>query len=99
MATEVVLVKAGMTMTEGTVAEWFVPDGGEVKAGEPLYQMETEKINLEVEAEAAGIVRHVVPAGTTLAPGALVAYILQPGEAMPAGVAAVVGPSAAAPAV
>lgn len=85
MATEVLLVKAGMTMTEGSVAEWYVPDGGTVAQGQPLYRMETEKIELEVEADASGVVRHVVVEGTTLEPGGLIAYILQPGEALPGG--------------
>lgn len=85
MATEVLLVKAGMTMTEGSVAEWYVPDGGTVERGQLLYRMETEKIELEVEAEASGIVRHVAPGGTSLVPGALIAYILAPGEAPPPG--------------
>ncbi len=85
MATEVLLVKAGMTMTEGSVAEWYVPDGGTVEQGQPLYRMETEKIELEVEAEASGVVRHVAPEGASLPPGALIAYILAPGEAPPAG--------------
>lgn len=85
MATEVLLVKAGMTMREGAVAEWHVPDGGEVKAGQPLYRMETEKISLEVEAEASGIVRHAVAAGKNVAPGAVIAYILAPGEPEPSG--------------
>ncbi len=85
MATEVLLVKAGMTMTEGSVAEWYVPDGGTVERGQLLYRMETEKIELEVEAEASGIVRHVAPEGTSLVPGALIAYILAPGEAPPPG--------------
>lgn len=85
MATEILLVKAGMTMTEGAVAEWFVPDGGTVAVGELLYKMETEKITLEVEAEAAGVVRHGVPEGTKTTPGALIGYILAPGEALPAG--------------
>lgn len=96
MATEVRLVKAGMTMTEGAVAEWYVPDGAEVEAGQPLYRMETEKIELEVEAEASGVVRHLVGAGATLEPGGLIAYILAPGEAMPA--AAATGPGAVLPA-
>lgn len=87
MATEVLLVKAGMTMTEGSVAEWYVPDGGTVEQGQPLYRMETEKIELEVEADASGVVRHVVLEGTTLEPGGLIAYILQPGETLPAGLA------------
>ncbi|MBE0610515.1 MAG: E3 binding domain-containing protein, partial [Dehalococcoidia bacterium] len=94
MAIEVRLVKAGMTMTEGSVAEWYVPDGGSVEKGKPLYRMETEKIELEVEADASGVARHVVPAGTTLEPGGLIAYILAPGEAPPAGLA----PGSATPA-
>ncbi len=77
-----------MTMTEGAVAEWYVPDGATVGAGQLLYRMETEKIELEVEAEASGTVRHAVPAGTKTAPGALIGYILAPGEAMPAGLSA-----------
>jgi pyruvate dehydrogenase E2 component (dihydrolipoamide acetyltransferase) len=94
MATEVLIPKLGMTMTEGTVAEWRVPDGGEVKTGEIIYKLETEKIEFEVEAEASGTVRHLVPEGTALEPGAVVAYILAPGEAMPAGVVPVVAQAA-----
>src|SRR5579885_3140168 len=93
MATEVLIPKLGMTMTEGTVAEWLVPDGGEVKAGEIVYRLETEKINFEVEAEQAGTVRQLVPEGTVLPPGAVVAYLLAPGEPLPAG--ASVAPAAA----
>src|SRR5262249_13139125 len=85
MATEVIVPKLGMTMTEGTVAEWRVPDGGEVKAGEVIYKLETEKIQLEVEAESAGTVRPLVEEGAKLPPGSVVAYILAPGEALPAG--------------
>jgi pyruvate dehydrogenase E2 component (dihydrolipoamide acetyltransferase) len=83
MATEVLIPKLGMTMTEGTVAEWHVVDGAEVKPGDPVYRLETEKIEFEVEAEAAGIVRHAVPAGTKMEPGAIAGYILAAGEAMP----------------
>lgn len=98
MATEVLIPKLGMTMTEGTVAEWHIADGAEVAAGQSIYRLETEKIEFEVEAESAGVVRHLVPAGTKLEPGAVVGYILAPGEAMPAGapvVAAAVSSAAA----
>ena len=95
MATEVLVPKLGMTMTEGTVAEWRIPDGGEVKSGEIIYRLETEKIEFEVEAEAAGIVRHLVPQGAVLAPGVVVALILAPGEVMPAGHDAPQAPSTA----
>lgn len=94
MPTEVLLLKAGMTMREGAVAEWHVPDGGEVHTGQPLYRMETEKISIEVEAEASGVVCHAVEAGATVAPGALIAYILADGEPLPPGVRSL--PNAAA---
>jgi pyruvate/2-oxoglutarate dehydrogenase complex dihydrolipoamide acyltransferase (E2) component len=94
VATDVLIPKLGMTMTEGTVAEWRIADGGEVKAGEIIYKLETEKIEFEVEAEASGIVRHLVPEGSALEPGAVVAYILGPGEVMPVGVAPVASEAA-----
>lgn len=99
MATEVVILKLGMTMTEGTVAEWLVADGGEVKLGEPIYRLETEKIEMDVEAETAGIVRHVVPEGSLLECGVTVAYILAPGEAMPGAPPKPAAPSPVAAAV
>lgn len=95
MATEVLIPKLGMTMTEGTVAEWRVPDGGQVRAGEIVYRLETEKIEFEVEAEASGTVRHLVAEGTVLPPGATVALILAPGEAMPPGATATAAVGAA----
>lgn len=96
MATEIIIPKLGMTMEEGTVAEWLVPDGAEVQAGQPVYRLETEKIEMEVEAEAAGTVRHVVAAGTTLPPGAVVGYVLAAGEALPETVAVPSAPPRAA---
>ena len=83
MPTEIYMMKLGMTMTEGTVAEWHIPDGGEVKLGEDLYRLETEKVEMEVEAEAAGIVRHLVPAEATVDPGAVVGWIYAADEEIP----------------
>ena len=93
MPTEIYMVKLGMTMTEGTVAEWHVPDGGEVKAGEDLYRLETEKVEMEVEAEATGTVRHLVPDEATVDPGVVVGYIYAAGEEIPEAL-----PNAGAPA-
>lgn len=39
-----------MSMSEGTIVEWLLPEGGEVKAGQSLYSIETEKTVVEVEA-------------------------------------------------
>ena len=80
-----------MTMTEGTVAEWMIPDGGEVKQGEIVYRLETEKINFEVEAEAGRAPCASSCPKAQLAPGSIVGYILAAGEAMPAGVAGMAG--------
>lgn len=96
MPTEIYMVKLGMTMTEGTVAEWHVPDGGEVKAGEDLYRLETEKVEMEVEAEATGTVRHLVPDEATVDPGAVVGYIYAAGEEIPEALPGAGAPAASA---
>jgi pimeloyl-ACP methyl ester carboxylesterase len=66
--------KLGMTMEEGTVIEWHVPLGESVTKGELLLTIESEKAQIEIEAPASGVLRHVyvesnqtVPCGTLLA--------------------------------
>jgi pyruvate dehydrogenase E2 component (dihydrolipoamide acetyltransferase) len=83
MPKEIYLVKVGMNMTEGVVEEWYIPDGGTVTQGELLYRLETEKVNLDVDAEVSGTVRHLVGEGITMAPGDIVGYIYAAGEAIP----------------
>lgn len=83
MPTEIYLLKVGMTMTEGVVDEWYVADGAEVKTGDPLYRLETEKVNMDVEAESDGIVRHIEPAGKTLEPGDVVGWLYALDETIP----------------
>jgi pyruvate dehydrogenase E2 component (dihydrolipoamide acetyltransferase) len=84
MPTIVVLPKMGMTMTEGTLAQWLMPDGTPVEKGQPVFRMLTEKINTEVEAEASGVLRHLVAEDTTVPAGAVVGCILAQGEELPA---------------
>jgi len=95
MPTEIYLIKSGMTMTEGVVEEWYVEDGGQVTEGELLYRLETEKINLDVDAEASGTVKHLVAAGETKEPGDVIGHIYAAGETAPEGGAAA-APAAAA---
>ncbi len=83
MPAEIYLVKVGMTMHEGTVEEWYVADGARIEAGALLYRLETEKVNLDVDADTPGTVKHLVAEGTTLEPGAVVGYIYADGEAIP----------------
>ena len=97
MPREIYLVKVGMSMTEGMVAEWYIPDGAPVKKGELVYALETEKVNLDVDAEYDGTVKHLVDVGVMLKPGAVVGYIFEAGEEIPADLGgATASPSAAA---
>ena len=83
MPSEIYLVKVGMTMTEGTVEEWYANDGDQVSIGDLLYRLETEKVNMDVEAETSGTVKHIVEAGTELEPGDVVGWIFAPDEEIP----------------
>ena len=83
MPSEVYLVKSGMTMTEGMIEEWYIADGAAVKSGDLLYRMETEKINLDVDAEADGTLRHLVDVGITKEPGDVIGLIFAAGETIP----------------
>ena len=83
MPSEIYLVKVGMTMEEGTVEEWYVADGDRVEPGEMLYRLETEKVNLDVDAETSGTVKHLADAGTTCKPGDVVGFIYADDEEIP----------------
>lgn len=47
-----------MAMVEGTFIEWLVPDGATVAAEQPIYTFATDKVDVDVESPAAGILRH-----------------------------------------
>ena len=83
MPSEIYLVKVGMTMTEGAVEEWYVGDGESVDAGSLLYRLETEKVNLDVDAETAGTVKHLAQPGVMLEPGDVIGFIFAPDEEIP----------------
>jgi pyruvate/2-oxoglutarate dehydrogenase complex dihydrolipoamide acyltransferase (E2) component len=57
--------KLGVSMTEGTIVEWLVTDGDAVTEGQPLYLIETDKVENEVEATTAGTVRITGEEGET----------------------------------
>jgi pyruvate dehydrogenase E2 component (dihydrolipoamide acetyltransferase) len=74
--TAVTVPKLGLTMKEGTVAAWHVEQGAAVSVGQPLFDVETEKVTNECTSHRAGILRRqVAAAGTTLPVGSLVAVI------------------------
>jgi pyruvate/2-oxoglutarate dehydrogenase complex dihydrolipoamide acyltransferase (E2) component len=62
---EVILPKFGLTMIEGTLAEWFVTEGQSVKPDETLATIETDKASSELISPTAGVVSKIlIPAGT-----------------------------------
>lgn len=75
MSTEIVLPKIGFAMNEGTIAEWMAADGAEVKQGEPLYSMESEKSVQEIEAPASGKLKIFKEAGETYPVGTVLGVI------------------------
>ena len=81
MATEVTMPKFGLTMHEGTLQRCFKASGEAVKAGEPLYEVETEKVLYVVESPVSGIVAMwTQEEGATIECGGLVAVIADAGE-------------------
>jgi pyruvate dehydrogenase E2 component (dihydrolipoamide acetyltransferase) len=84
MARPIVMPSLGMYTTEGTLTEWLRPPGTEVKAGEPVITITTEKATYEVEAPEAGILHAVAQVGAVIQDQGLLGYILAPGEAPPA---------------
>jgi 2-oxoglutarate dehydrogenase E2 component (dihydrolipoamide succinyltransferase) len=72
MATEIRVPMLGESITEATVGKWFKQAGEMVKADEPLVELETDKVTLEVNAPAAGVLSEIaVKTGDTVAVGAL----------------------------
>ena len=68
MAKEVVMPKLGLTMTEGTVEAWLKNEGDEVKEGEKLFSVSTDKLTNDIEATVSGkLLKILVPAGETVA--------------------------------
>jgi pyruvate dehydrogenase E2 component (dihydrolipoamide acetyltransferase) len=73
MATEIKLPRLGQGMESGTVVRWLKQEGEQVEKGEPLYELDTEKVTQEVEADASGVLLKIavqegeVPVGQTIA--------------------------------
>ena len=81
MLKEIKVPSVGESVTEALLAQWFKADGDLVKNEEPLFVIETDKITLEVVAEAEGILSIKVPEGETIAIGAVVGTLDTAAEA------------------
>jgi pyruvate dehydrogenase E2 component (dihydrolipoamide acetyltransferase) len=82
MASEVTMPRLSDSMEEGTVLKWLVEEGAEVKRGEPLVEIETDKANMTYDADSDGtLVEILAQEGDTLAIGEPIARIGDAGEA------------------
>ena len=82
MATEVKLPRLGQGMESGTIVRWLKSEGEQVAKGEPLYELDTDKVTQEVEAEASGVLLKIeIPEGEVEV-GKTIAFIGKEGEAV-----------------
>lgn len=75
MATEILLPKLGFSMNEGTLSGWLVADGAQVKEGDPLFALESDKSTNEVESPATGTLRILKETGETYEVGTVLGVI------------------------
>ncbi len=101
MAVEIKVPTLGESVTEATVGKWFKKPGDAIKIDEPLCELETDKVTMEVPAPAAGVMGEIkVAAGATVAVGSVLGFIKDgaAATAAPAPVAAAPAPAAPKPA-
>ncbi|MBW3096692.1 pyruvate dehydrogenase complex dihydrolipoamide acetyltransferase [Pseudohoeflea coraliihabitans] len=83
MPVEVILPKVDMDMATGQISSWSVAEGDAVKKGDVLFEIETDKAAMEIEAPESGTLRHVTgKAGVDIPVGEVVAWIYREGEAV-----------------
>ena len=84
MATEIKLPRLGQGMESGTIVKWLKSEGERVEKGEPLYELDTDKVTQEVEADASGVLLKIAVAEGEVPVGRTIAVIGEQGEALPA---------------
>ena len=85
MPSEVILPRVDMDMTTGKISKWFVTAGTAVTKGQPLFEIETDKAAMEIEAPSSGLIRDLVEvSGRDIPVGSTVAWIDAEGEVPPA---------------
>ena len=90
MAVEIKIPQAGESVTSGVIARWIKKDGEYVNRDEPVLELETDKVNLEVPSPVAGVVKTIASAGDTVKIGQVVGSIDEKAAAPVAVVAAAV---------
>ena len=80
MATEVKLPRLGQGMESGTIVKWLKSEGEQVEKGEPLYELDTDKVTQEVEADASGVLLKIAIAEGEVEVGKTIGVIGEQGE-------------------
>src|SRR5881296_1796884 len=80
MATEIKLPRLGQGMESGTIVKWLKAEGDEVEKGEPLYELDTDKVTQEVEADASGVLLKIAISEGEVEVGRTIAVIGEQGE-------------------
>ena len=81
MATQIILPRVDMDMATGKMGRWFVKEGATVEKGQLLFEIETDKAAMEVDAPASGVLKFVAASeGDVLPVGACIGWILAEGE-------------------
>ena len=83
MATPIVMPRLGDFMTEGVVSKFSKSIGDKVDQGEVIAEIETEKVNYDLEATVSGVFHPIVESGATVAVDGIMGYLLEEGEAVP----------------
>jgi pyruvate dehydrogenase E2 component (dihydrolipoyllysine-residue acetyltransferase) len=83
VASEVKLPRLGQGMEAGTIVKWLKSEGERVEKGEPLYELDTDKVTQEVEAEASGVLLRIAVAEGEVPVGETIAFIGEEGEQAP----------------
>ena len=95
MAIEVILPKVDMDMSTGRLSKWLVADGADVKKGDPLFEIETDKAAMEVESPGTGKLGQIsAKEGDDVPIGQVIAWIFAEGESPSATVQSKLAPAA-----
>src|SRR3954468_1268149 len=84
VATEVKLPRLGQGMESGTIVKWLKSEGEAVEKGDPLYELDTDKVTQEVEAEASGVLLKIAISTGEVEVGKTIGFIGEQGEAVAA---------------
>ena len=84
MIQNIILPKQGLQMTEGFITRWLHKEGDRIRAGEPLFEMETDKLVITIDAAYSGtLLKILYPEGSTVSITKVIAYVGEEGDSIP----------------